>query len=175
MNYSHANRVIATAIAKVTSPIRFPGLLDSDLEYILPAICPLPEFHFVSSSVFPLTPMDKSNKQFAQNKRNNVFDVLKRLLNNKFSLTAKDESIRRCNIAAYCNLTGNIDTTEIGQSLLKIKERHLTRFIPWGPANFHINCVMKENDNGEELSGVLLQNNTGVVHVLCFSHITLAS
>lgn len=45
--FLHANQLISYVMAMFTSPIRFPGIIDSNLTNILASVAPLPWFHFL--------------------------------------------------------------------------------------------------------------------------------
>lgn len=72
-----------------------------------------------------------------------------------------------CHLTAYGILRGAIDQSEITKSIVKIKEKRLINFIPWGPAAFYVNPIRQSPyaANPDAATGLILSNHTSVTEV----------
>ncbi|KAK5244367.1 gamma-tubulin [Cryomyces antarcticus] len=61
---------------------------------------------------------------------------------------------------------GEADPTDVHKSLLRIRERRLATFIPWGPASIQVALTRKspymQTANSPRVSGLMLANHTGI-------------
>jgi tubulin gamma len=71
-------------------------------------------------------------------------------------------------------ISGDVDPTDVHKSLLRIRERQLANFIPWGPASIQV-ALTKRKTTGNRVSGVMIANHTSMASVRFFhpSHPTL--
>lgn len=65
-------------------------------------------------------------------------------------------------------ISGDVDPTDVHKSLLRIRERQLANFIPWGPASIQV-ALTKRKTTGNRVSGVMIANHTSMASVR-FSH-----
>lgn len=70
-----------------------------------------------------------------------------------------------CHLAAYTILRGNFDSKDLTKSIIKVREKNLINFIPWGPAALYINPV-DNNDGEREIFGLSISNHTSVAQIL---------
>lgn len=66
----------------------------------------------------------------------------------------------------------NIVDTQVHKSLLRIRERHLANFIPWGPASIQVALSKKSPyvQTSHRVSGLMLANHTGIASVSRFAY-----
>ena len=59
---------------------------------------------------------------------------------------------------------GEVDPTQVHKSLQRIRERKLTRFIPWGPASIQVALSRKSPyvHTSHRVSGLMLANHTSI-------------
>jgi hypothetical protein len=57
-----------------------------------------------------------------------------------------------------------VDPTDVHKSLLRIRERQLANFIPWGPASIQV-ALTKRKNAGNRVSGVMMANHTSMASV----------
>ncbi|OBZ66463.1 Pyranose 2-oxidase [Grifola frondosa] len=64
-------------------------------------------------------------------------------------------------------IQGDVDPNEIHRCLLRIRERQLVPFIPWGPATIQIALARRSPyiQTSHRVSGVMLANHTGITSV----------
>ena len=61
-------------------------------------------------------------------------------------------------------IQGDADPTDVHKSLLRIRERRLAQFIPWGPASIQVALSRKSPyvQTNHRVSGLMLANHTSV-------------
>lgn len=64
-------------------------------------------------------------------------------------------------------IQGDVDPTQLHQSLLRIRERRLAPFIEWGPASVQVALSKKSpfTQSAHRVSGLMLANHTSVRHL----------
>lgn len=61
-------------------------------------------------------------------------------------------------------ISGDVDPTDVHKSLLRIRERQLANFIPWGPASIQV-ALTKRKTTGNRVSGCMIANHTSMASV----------
>merc|ERR1712193_152133 len=62
-NYQNLNRIIAKVISSMTAALRFPGELNVDMNEFQTNLVPFPRLHFMTTSLAPVTPKEKAEKE----------------------------------------------------------------------------------------------------------------
>jgi tubulin gamma len=149
-----------------TTPLRYPSYMHNDLISLVAALIPTPRLHFLVSSYTPLA----DEKEESKVRKTTVFDVMRRLLQQKnmmVSVGQRNKQINHCYISILNIIQGDVDPSQIHKSLLRIRERKLCQFIPWGPAS--IQCFLSKRSpylpQTHRVSGLMLANNTNITSV----------
>ncbi|WFD22706.1 calcium channel protein [Malassezia equina] len=69
-----------------------------------------------------------------------------------------------CYMSALNIIQGDVDPRDVHKSLLRIRERHLASFVPWGPASIQV-ALSKRSPyvaSSHRVSGLMLANHTGI-------------
>lgn len=71
-------------------------------------------------------------------------------------------SKRSCYISILNIIQGEADPTQVQKSLVRIREKHLCQFIPWGPASIQVALSKKSPYvvTPHRVSGLMLANHT---------------
>lgn len=162
------NAFITSVISSSTATLRFPSYMNNDLVSLLSSLIPTPRCHFLMTAYTPFT--STSNTQAIR--RTNVMDVLRRLLHPHHTMVST--STKRgfySSLLAIIQGTASgegVDQMKIHQSLQRIKERRLIRFIPWSPASFQITVARRSQfvEQRNRISGLLLANHTNIRSLL---------
>jgi tubulin gamma len=97
--------------------------------------------------------------------KTSVLDVMRRLLQPKNRMVSiQGSSKSSCYISILNLISGDVDPREVHKSLLRIRERDLATFIPWGPASIQVALTKKSPfaSNTHRVSGLMLANHTGM-------------
>jgi tubulin gamma len=68
---------------------------------------------------------------------------MRRLLQPKNRMVSTTSSSNSCYISCLNIISGDVDPTDVHKSLLRIRERQLANFIPWGPASIQVALTKK--------------------------------
>ncbi|THG98924.1 hypothetical protein EW026_g3343 [Hermanssonia centrifuga] len=107
---------------------------------------------------------DQTNQLAKPIRRTTVLDVMRRLLQPKNRMVSTVPSKTACYISILNIIQGDVDPTDVHQSLLRIRERQLANFIPWGPASIQVALTRKSPyvPTNHRVSGLMLANHTSI-------------
>jgi len=161
--FDQINHLVSTVMAASTTTLRYPGYMNNDLIGLIGSLIPTPRLHFLMTGYTPL----KDPSQAEVNvRKTTVLDVMRRLLQpqNMMLSTKRDRNRQHKYISILNIIQGEVDPTQVHKSLLRIRERKLADFIPWGPASIQV-ALSKRSPYVREthrVSGLMLANNTSV-------------
>ncbi|KAG6832727.1 gamma-tubulin [Tricholoma furcatifolium] len=161
-SFDQTNQLVATVMAASTQTLRYPGYMNNDLVGIIASLIPTPRCHFLMTSYTPFTSdqIDKAKPI----RRTTVLDVMRRLLQPKNRMVSTTPSKTACYVSILNIIQGDVDPTDVHQSLLRIRERQLANFIPWGPASIQVALTRRSPyvTTNHRVSGLMLANHTSI-------------
>lgn len=145
-----------------TTTLRYPGYMHNDLVGIIASLIPTPRSHFLVTSYTPFT--SDNVEQARTVRKTTVLDVMRRLLQPKNRMVSVTPSKSSCYMSILNIIQGEADPTDVHKSLLRIRERRLASFIPWGPASIQVALTKKSPylQHTHRVSGLMLANHTSV-------------
>jgi tubulin gamma len=148
-----------------TTTLRYPGYMHNDLVSIVASLIPTPRCHFLMTSYTPFT--GDSVEQAKTVRKTTVLDVMRRLLQPKNRMVSTVPGKKSCYISILNVIQGDVDPTDVHKSLLRIRERRLATFIPWGPASIQVALTKKSPyiPMNHRVSGLMLANHTSIATV----------
>ncbi|KAL5634747.1 hypothetical protein ACGC1H_002698 [Rhizoctonia solani] len=161
-SFDQTNQLVATVISASTQTLRYPGYMNNDLVGIIASLIPTPRCHFLMTSYTPFMSdmIDKARSV----RKTTVLDVMRRLLQPKNRMVSAVPSKSSCYISILNIIQGDVDPSDVHQSLLRIRERQLANFIPWGPASIQVALTRKSPyvAASHRVSGLMLANHTSM-------------
>ena len=117
---------------------------------------------------------------------------MRRLLQPKNRLVNTTGSKNACYISCLNIISGDVDPTDVHKSLLRIRERQLATFVPWGPGSIQVALTKKRGvarrETGEGSTGAagsagaagtggtgVVQQSNRVSGVMLANHTSMAS
>ncbi|KAI9353292.1 Tubulin/FtsZ, GTPase domain-containing protein [Zopfochytrium polystomum] len=160
--FAQTNQLVSTVMSASTSTLRYPGYMNNDLVGLIASLIPTPRCHFLQTSYTPFT-SDAADKARSVRKTT-VLDVMRRLLQTKNKMVSTNPSKRSCYVSILNIIQGEVDPTDVHKSLLRIRERRLAQFIPWGPASIQVALSRKSPyvQTSHRVSGLMLANHTSI-------------
>lgn len=167
-SFQQTNQLVSTVMSAATTTLRYPGYMHNDLVGIVASLIPTPRCHFLQTSYTPFTGDNiEPNKTV---RKTTVLDVMRRLLQPKNRMVAASPSKNSCYISILNIIMGEADPTDVHKSLLRIRERNLASFIPWGPASIQVALTRTSpytqppytTRAPPRVSGLMLANHTGI-------------
>lgn len=148
-----------------TTTLRYPGYMHNDLVSILASLIPTPRCHFLMTSYTPFT--GDQVEQAKTVRKTTVLDVMRRLLQPKNRMVSTVPGKKSCYISILNVIQGEVDPTDVHKSLLRIRERKLATFIPWGPASIQVALTKRSPyvEMSHRVSGLMLANHTSIATV----------
>lgn len=161
-SFQQTNQLVSTVMSASTNTLRYPGYMHNDLVSIVASLIPTPRCHFLMTSYTPFT--GDQVEQAKTVRKTTVLDVMRRLLQPKSRMVSVNPSKSSCYISILNIIQGEADPTDVHKSLLRIRERQLATFIPWGPASIQVALTKKSPyvKTQHRVSGLMLANHTSV-------------
>lgn len=102
-------------------------------------------------------------------RKTTTLDVMRRLLQPKNRLVSTTSTKSSCYISCLNIISGDVDPTDVHKSLLRIRERQLATFIPWGPGSIQValNKRRMASTAANRVAGVMMANHTSMASVSC--------
>ena len=161
-SFAQTNQLVATVMSASTTTLRYPGYMHNDLVSIIASLIPTPRAHFLMTSYTPFTADAEAARMV---RKTTVLDVMRRLLQPKSRMVSVMPRRESVYMSILSIIRGeDVDPTDVHKSLLRIRERKLASFIPWGPASIQV-ALAKPSPylkNQHKVSGLMLANHTSV-------------
>lgn len=164
-SFQQTNQLVSTVMSASTTTLRYPGYMHNDLVSILASLIPTPRCHFLMTSYTPFT--GDQVEQAKTVRKTTVLDVMRRLLQPKNRMVSTVPGKKSCYISILNVIQGDVDPTDVHKSLLRIRERRLATFIPWGPASIQVALTKRSPyvTMAHRVSGLMLANHTSIATV----------
>ncbi|KAL6247227.1 gamma-tubulin [Rhinocladiella similis] len=161
-SFQQTNQLVSTVMSASTTTLRYPGYMHNDLVGIIASLIPTPRCHFLMTAYTPFT--GNNAEAAATVRKTTVLDVMRRLLQPKNRMVSINPSKSSCYMSILNIIQGEADPTDVHKSLLRIRERRMANFIPWGPASIQVALTKKSPylQNTHRVSGLMLANHTSV-------------
>ncbi|XP_025409157.1 tubulin alpha-2 chain-like [Sipha flava] len=137
--YGNLNRVVSQVVSSITASLRFPGVLNVDINEFQTNLVPFPRVHFPLLAYAPFT-----SAQRTAHERPPVMDLTAACFepcNQLFKI--EDNAHTKGRYIACCMLyRGDVVAKEINHAISYIRETKRLRFVDWCPTGFKvgINC-----------------------------------
>ncbi|KAJ3107368.1 gamma-tubulin [Phlyctochytrium planicorne] len=160
--FTQTNQLVSTVMSASTTTLRYPSFMNNDLVGLISSLIPTPRCHFLQTSYTPFT--GDQVEQAKSVRKTTVLDVMRRLLQPKNRMVSTNPTKKSCYISILNIIQGEVDPTDVHKSLLRIRERKLAQFIPWGPASIQVALSRKSPyiQTPHRVSGLMLANHTSI-------------
>ncbi|WVY93908.1 hypothetical protein V8G54_032996 [Vigna mungo] len=177
--FAQTNSLVSTVMSASTTTLRYPGYMNNDLVGLLASLIPTPRCHFLMTGYTPLTverqrnieKIDDTSLQANVIRKTTVLDVMRRLLQAKNIMVSSYARTKDASQAKYISILniiqGEVDPTQVHESLQRIRERKLVNFIEWGPASIQVALSRKSPyvQTAHRVSGLMLASHTSIRHL----------
>lgn len=156
---SETNHLVSTVMSATTTTLRYPGYMNNDLIGLLASLIPTPRCHFLVTGYTPLS-LDHQRQNVH---KTSVLDVMRRLLQPQNIMVST--SMKTGKYISILNIIqGEVDPTQVHNSLQRLRERKLASFIDWGPASIQVALSRKSPyvKTSHRVSGLMLANHTSI-------------
>ncbi|XP_065676019.1 tubulin beta chain-like isoform X2 [Hydra vulgaris] len=153
--YGDLNHLVSATMSGVTTCLRFPGQLNSDLRKLAVNMVPFPRLHFFMSGFAPLT-----SRSCQYYRVLTVPELTQQMFDSKNMMAACDpRNGRYLTVAAI--FRGRMSMKEIDEQMLNVQNRKSTYFVDWIPNNVKT-AVCDIAPRGLEMSATFIGNSTAI-------------
>ncbi|KAF7259372.1 hypothetical protein EG68_05858 [Paragonimus skrjabini miyazakii] len=154
--YTSINRLIAQATSAITASLRFPNVLNGDLNVIQTNLVPYPRIHFPLSNFAPCISSEK-----AEHETRAVFDRENQMV----KVDPTYGKFMSCTLL----YRGNVSPSHVYLSLMELKSARGIEFVDWCPTGFKVGIsssppvsVIDSRVAQSDKNVVMLANNSAV-------------
>jgi tubulin beta len=152
---SDLNQLISMTMAGITSSLRFPGQLNTDLRKLYTNMCPYPKLHFFIPGFAPL--MTCSSEPY---RKNSVAELVSQIFDSRNQMADVDMNDGRY-LTSAAVFRGLVSTREIEQQMTNFRRKNNDLFANWVPNNIKIAiCDVAPRDL--KLSATSISNTTAI-------------
>ncbi|XP_049536002.1 tubulin gamma-1 chain-like [Anopheles darlingi] len=161
-SFAQINTLVSTIMSVSTTTLRYPSYMNNNLIELIAPLIPTSQLHFLMTGYTPLaTDTDTQSVQ-----KTTVLDVMRRLLQPKNMMvsTTSDKANQHRYISILNIIQGEVNPSQVHQSIQRIRERKLAQFIPWGPASIQVALSRSSPyvQSNHRVSGLMLANHTSI-------------
>ncbi|KAK7048245.1 tubulin beta chain [Favolaschia claudopus] len=156
-DYPDLNALVSSVMSGVTTCLRFPGQLNSDLRKLAVNLIPFPRLHFFMPGIAPLTASGS-----AQYRAVSVHELMSQLFDSKNMMTAADPRHGRfLTVAAF--FRGKVAMKDIEDEVYNIQHNKSASqyFVEWIPSNF-LTAHCDIAPRGRKMAVTFIANSTAI-------------
>ncbi|GMG20101.1 unnamed protein product [Ambrosiozyma monospora] len=154
-NYAELNHLVSAVMSGVTTSLRFPGQLNSDLRKLAVNLVPFPRLHFFMVGYAPLTALHSQSFRSLS-----VAELTQQMFDAKNMMAASDpRNGRYLTVAAF--FRGKVSVKEVEDEMHKVQTKNADYFVEWIPNNVQSAvCSVSPRDN--DMSATFIGNSTSI-------------
>ncbi|KAH8920531.1 tubulin beta chain [Atractiella rhizophila] len=153
--YGDLNYLVSNVMSGITTCLRFPGQLNSDLRKLAVNMVPFPRLHFFMVGYAPLTARGSQSYRAVT-----VAELTAQMFDAKNMMAASDpRQGRYLTVGAY--FRGKVSMKEVEDSMLAVQSKNSAYFVEWIPNNVQTaNCDIPPR--GMKMSVTFIGNSTSI-------------
>lgn len=153
--YGDLNHLVSVVMSGVTTCLRFPGQLNSDLRKLAVNMVPFPRLHFFMVGFAPLT-----SRGSASYRAVSVPELTQQMFDAKNMMAASDPRHGRY-LTVMCIYRGKVSMKEVEDQLQTVQAKNSAYFVEWIPGNVAAaQCDIPPR--GLKMSSTFICNSTSI-------------
>lgn len=154
-SYGDLNHLVSSVMSGVTTSLRYPGQLNSDLRKLAVNLVPFPRLHFFMVGYAPLTSL--GSKEF---RALSVPELTQQMFDAKNMMAASDpRNGRYLTVAAF--FRGKVSVKEVEDEMYKVQTKNSAYFVEWIPNNVQ-SAVCSVAPKDLEMAATFIGNSTSI-------------
>lgn len=154
-SYTDLNNLVSSVMSGVTTSLRYPGQLNSDLRKLAVNLVPFPRLHFFMVGYAPLTAMGSQSFRSLT-----VPELTQQMFDAKNMMAASDPRTGRyLTVAAF--FRGKVSVKEVEDEMHKVQTRNSSYFVEWIPNNVQT-AVCSVAPQDLDMAGTFIGNSTSI-------------
>ena len=158
--YSDLNGLVSQVMSGVTTCLRFPGQLNSDLRKTAVNLVPFPRLHFFMVGFAPL-----GDAKSASFRNITVSDLTQQMFDSRNMMAASDPRHGRY-LAVAAIFRGNVSTNDVEKQMLNVQTKNSAYFVEWIPNNVKT-AVCNIPPENLDMSATFIGNSTSIQELFC--------
>lgn len=154
---SHAdlNHLVSAVMSGVTTCLRYPGQLNSDLRKLAVNMVPFPRLHFFTVGFAPLTALGSQSFRSLT-----VPELTQQIFDSKNVMAAADPTHGRyLTVATF--FRGKVSVKEVEDQMAQVQDRNSSYFVEWIPNNVQT-AICSMPPKGLKMSATFVGNSTSI-------------
>ncbi|KAI0399520.1 tubulin beta chain [Xylaria palmicola] len=161
-SYGDLNHLIATVMSGISTSLRFPGQLNSDLRKLAVNMVPFPRLHFFMVGYAPLTSLTPGAGAF----RNLTAQALTQQMFDPRNMMAASDFRNGRFLTCSAMFRGNLSMKEVEAQIHEVQNRNSTYFVDWIPNNIQTAMCSVPALGQASMSGTFVGNSTALQEIL---------
>lgn len=154
-SYNELNRLVSSVMSGITTSLRFPGQLNSDLRKLAVNLVPFPRLHFFMVGYAPLTAVNSQSFRSLT-----VPELTQQLFDPRNMMAASDPTNGRY-LTAAAFFRGNVSVKEVEDEMLRVQTKNQSYFVDWIPNNVQ-SAVCSVPPKDLNMSATFIANSTSI-------------
>lgn len=154
-SYNELNRLVSSVMSGITTSLRFPGQLNSDLRKLAVNLVPFPRLHFFMVGYAPLTSVNSQSFRSLT-----VPELTQQLFDPRNMMAASDPTNGRY-LTAAAFFRGNVSVKEVEDEMLRVQTKNQSYFVDWIPNNVQ-SAVCSVPPKDVNMSATFIANSTSI-------------
>lgn len=157
-DYGDLNQLVSAVMSGVSTSLRFPGQLNSDLRKTFVNMVPFPRLHFFMVGIAPLTAIGSQ-----QYNNLSVPELTAQMFDARNMMAASDPRHGRYMTVATI-FRGRLSTKEVENQMLAVQQKNSSYFVEWIP-NSVKTSLCDIPPVGFKMSGTFIGNSTAIQEI----------
>ena len=157
-SYENLNYLVSLVMSGVTSSLRFPGQLNSDLRKLAVNLIPFPRLHFFMIGAAPLA----STTSVSYNSMS-VQEVTAQMFSPKNMMAACDPRLGKY-LTASALFRGKLSSKDVDECMIATQSKNSSYFVEWIPNNIK-SSICDVPPKGQTIAATFIGNNTSIQHL----------
>lgn len=153
--YGDLNHLVSAVMSGVTTCLRFPGQLNSDLRKLAVNMVPFPRLHFFMVGFAPLTARGS-----AAFRASTVAELTQQMFDSKNMMAASDPRHGRY-LTVAAMFRGKVSMKEVDEQMMNVQNKNSAYFVEWIPNNVKT-AVCDVAPRGFKMSATFVGNSTAI-------------
>jgi tubulin beta len=153
--YDELNNLVSAVMSGVTTCLRFPGQLNSDLRKLAVNMIPFPRLHFFMVGFAPLASQDSTAYRTSS-----VSELTQQIFSPRNMMAACDPRKGRY-LTAAAMFRGKMSMKEVDEQILGVQKKYAENFVEWIPHNVKTS-VCDIPPQGMAMSSTFIGNSTAI-------------
>ncbi|EPZ36286.1 hypothetical protein ROZALSC1DRAFT_27880 [Rozella allomycis CSF55] len=153
--YGDLNHLVSAVMSGITTCLRFPGQLNSDLRKLAVNMVPFPRLHFFMVGFAPLT--SRGSQQY---RALTVPELTQQMFDAKNMMAASDPRHGRY-LTVAAMFRGRMSMKEVDEQMLNVQNKNSSYFVEWIPNNVKT-AVCDIPPKGLKMSVTFVGNSTAI-------------